>query len=79
MEYRIEKDTMGEMRVPKDKYWGAQTQRSYQNFEIGTEVMPSEITHAFGILKIARAAAIFKIPKACLISRGITSKHISKF
>ena len=63
MEYRIEKDTMGEMRVPKDKYWGAQTQRSYQNFEIGTEVMPREITHAFGILKMAAARANFKLGK----------------
>ncbi len=63
MEYRIEKDTMGEMRVPSDKYWGAQTQRSYQNFEIGTEVMPREITHAFGILKMAAARANFKLGK----------------
>ena len=37
MEYRIEHDSMGEMQVPADKYWGAQTQRSYQNFRIGTE------------------------------------------
>ena len=63
MDYRIEKDTMGEMRVPSDKYWGAQTQRSYQNFEIGTEVMPREITHAFGILKMAAARANFKLGK----------------
>ena len=63
MGYRIEKDTMGEMRVPKDKYWGAQTQRSYQNFEIGLEVMPREITHAFGILKMAAARANFKLGK----------------
>ena len=40
MEYRIEKDTMGEMRVPADKYWGAQTERSHENFLIGGEVMP---------------------------------------
>ncbi|MBS7262375.1 MAG: class II fumarate hydratase [Eubacteriales bacterium] len=57
MEYRIEKDSMGEMRVPADKYWGAQTQRSYQNFRIGGELMPREITHAFGILKKAAALA----------------------
>ena len=43
MEYRIEHDSMGEMKVPADKYWGAQTQRSYQNFRIGTEKMPKEI------------------------------------
>ncbi len=63
MEYRIEKDTMGEMKVPADKYWGAQTQRSYQNFEIGKEVMPREITHAFGILKMAAARANYKLGK----------------
>ena len=55
MEYRIERDSMGEMRVPADKYWGAQTQRSYQNFEIGVETMPKEIINAFGILKKAAA------------------------
>ena len=55
MEYRIEHDTMGEVRVPADKYWGAQTQRSYQNFEIGTEKMPLEIIRSFAILKKAAA------------------------
>lgn len=58
MEYRIEKDTMGEMKVPADKYWGAQTERSHENFRIGTEVMPREITHAFGILKRRRRSPI---------------------
>ena len=57
MEYRIERDSMGEMQVPADRYWGAQTQRSYQNFRIGGEIMPREITHAFGILKKAAAIA----------------------
>ncbi len=57
MEYRIEKDTMGEVRVPADKYWGAQTERSFENFKIGGEIMPREITHAFGILKKAAAIA----------------------
>jgi len=58
MEYRIEHDSMGEVKVPADKYWGAQTQRSCQNFQIGVgiEIMPREITQAFGILK--KAAAI---------------------
>lgn len=53
MDYRIEHDSMGEVKVPNDKYWGAQTQRSHQNFEIGVgiETMPQEIIHAFGILK----------------------------
>ena len=59
MKYRIEKDSMGEMKVPADRYWGAQTQRSCQNFRIGVgiETMPREITHAFGILKKAAAVA----------------------
>jgi len=57
MEFRIERDSMGEMQVPADKYWGAQTQRSKQNFVIGGEIMPREITHAFGILKKAAAIA----------------------
>ena len=57
MEYRIERDSMGEMKVPADKYWGAQTQRSYENFRIGGERMPEEIVHAFGILKKAAALA----------------------
>ncbi len=63
MEYRIEKDTMGEMKVPADKYWAAQTQRSLQNFKIGGEIMPREITHAFGILKKAAAIANFRLGK----------------
>ena len=55
MEYRIEKDTMGEMQVPKDAYWAAQTQRSIQNFRIGEETMPYEITRGFSYLKKAVA------------------------
>lgn len=57
MEYRIEQDSLGTVKVPADRYWGAQTQRSYQNFKIGGEKMPVEITHAFGILKKAAAIA----------------------
>ncbi|MBR2848246.1 MAG: class II fumarate hydratase [Clostridia bacterium] len=59
MEYRIEHDSMGEMKVPADKLWAAQTQRSRENFEIGVgiETMPAEIVHAFGILKKAAALA----------------------
>ena len=56
-EYRIEHDSMGEMKVPADRYWAAQTQRSYQNFKIGTERMPEEILRAFGILKKCAAKA----------------------
>ena len=61
MKYRIERDSMGEMQVPADCYWGAQTQRSLQNFKIGGDVMPREITHAFGILKKAAAIANHRI------------------
>lgn len=59
MEYRIEHDSMGEVKVPADKLWAAQTQRSHENFEIGVgiETMPREIIHAFGILKKAAALA----------------------
>ena len=57
MDYRVERDSMGEMRVPADRYWGAQTQRSYQNFRIGGERMPLEIVRAFGVLKKAAAIA----------------------
>jgi fumarate hydratase class II len=55
MEYRIEKDTMGEMQVPADKYWAAQTQRSVQNFQIGNEKMPIEVVYGFANLKKACA------------------------
>ncbi len=56
MDYRIEKDTMGQVEVPADKYWGAQTQRSRNNFRIGDGRMPLEIIRAFGVLKKAAAA-----------------------
>ena len=59
MQYRIEHESMGEVQVPADKYWGAQTERSHNNFPIGVgiETMPAEIIHAFGILKKAAARA----------------------
>ena len=59
MEYRTEHDSMGEVQVPVDRYWGAQTQRSHENFPIGVgiETMPAEIIHAFGVLKKAAAMA----------------------
>ena len=56
MGYRIEKDTMGEVKVPEEKLWGAQTQRSLENFDIGWEKMPMPIIRSFGVLK--KAAAI---------------------
>lgn len=61
MEYRIEKDTMGEIKVPADKHWGAQTQRSKENFKIGNERMPLEIVKAFAILKRSAAIANAKL------------------
>ena len=57
MEYRLEHDTMGEVRVPADCYWGAQTQRSFENFRIGTEKMPPEVIRAFAVVKLAAARA----------------------
>ncbi len=67
MEYRIEHDTIGEVKVPADKYWGAQTQRSKQNFKIGEEAsMPKEVIKAFAILKKAAAQTnheLGKLPK----------------
>ncbi|BCG58216.1 class II fumarate hydratase [Paenibacillus sp. URB8-2] len=67
MEFRIEKDTFGELRVPEDKYWGAQTQRSLQNFRIGGEKMPLEVIYALALIKKAAAkvnAGLSLLPEA---------------
>ncbi|MCA1012120.1 class II fumarate hydratase [Halobacillus halophilus] len=61
MDYRIEKDTIGEIQVPSEKYWGAQTQRSKQNFPIGNEKMPKEVIEGFAILKKSAARANFEL------------------
>ena len=61
MDYRIEHDTMGEVRVPANRCWGAQTQRSHENFPIGTEKIPQEIIHAFAVRKKAAALANCKL------------------
>ena len=61
MEYRIEHDSMGEVKVPAERCWGAQTQRSFENFRIGTERMPAEIVRAFALLKKAAALANRKL------------------
>ena len=89
MEYRIEKDTMGEVKVPLDKYWGAQTERSRNNFKIGPEAsMPIEIVHAFAQLKKAAAHAncelgVLDVNKKNLISEAcdeiIEGKHDDQF
>lgn len=55
MEYRVEKDTIGEINVPADKLWGAQTQRSKENFKIGQEKMPKQVVYAFALLKKSAA------------------------
>jgi fumarate hydratase, class II len=57
MNYRMEHDTLGDVKVPADKYWGAQTQRSLENFKIGNNLMPKEVIEAFAILKKAAADA----------------------
>ncbi|MDY2990872.1 MAG: class II fumarate hydratase [Hornefia butyriciproducens] len=59
--YRIEHDTMGEVKVPADRYWGAQTERSFENFKIGTHRMPPEVIRAFAVLKKAAAQANEKL------------------
>ncbi|MDF2713201.1 MAG: fumarate hydratase [Paenibacillus sp.] len=63
MEYRIEKDTLGEVKVPADKLWAAQTQRSFENFKIGTERMPVELIRVFAMLKKSAALANLKLGK----------------
>lgn len=73
--HRVEKDTMGELKVPSEKYWGAQTARSLQNFKIGKDKMPIEVVHAFGILKKACALAnsdlgLLEKEKSDLISKA---------
>lgn len=72
--YRKEKDSIGYIDVPADKYWAAQTQRSIENFKIGGQQMPLEIVHAFAILKMAAArtnrdAGVLKAAKATLIEK----------
>ena len=74
MKYRIEKDSIGDVKVPVDKYWGAQTQRSRQNFKIGDNLMPIEVIQAYAILKKAAAITNNKLgvlskPKAGLIGK----------
>jgi fumarate hydratase class II len=79
MEYRIEHDSMGEVKVPADCLWAAQTQRSHENFEIGVgiETMPKEIISAFGVLK--KAAAIQMPSRKCWIysqTKGRSTKAL---
>ena len=75
MDFRIEHDSMGEVKVPADRYWAAQTQRSSENFRIGVgiEVMPREITHAFGILKKAAAMANAQLKPEKMTAEKLTA------
>ncbi len=87
MEYRIEKDSMGEIRVEETRLWGAQTQRSFENFKIGEEKMPKEIIRAFAVVKKAAALTNLNLGKldgeiaggiaaACdEVSTGIWDEH----
>ncbi len=84
---RIESDSMGEIAVPANKYWGAQTERSLHHFDIGKDIMPIEVTHAFGILKKAAALTNFDLGKlskdkadlivkaADEVSKGLLDEH----
>lgn len=75
MNYRIEKDTMGEVKVPADKYWGAQTERSRNNFKIGPEAsMPAEIIEAFAYLKKAAAHANYDLGVLPIEKKELISK-----
>lgn len=84
MEFRLEKDTFGELKVPADKYWGAQTQRSLQNFKIGAEKMPLELVRALTLIKRSAAkvnAALGKLDpdKADAIVRAADEVLEGKF
>lgn len=84
---RVESDSMGNIEVPADKYWGAQTERSLHHFNIGKDIMPREVTHAFGILKKAAALTNLELGKlsqdkadlivkaAEEVSKGILDDH----
>lgn len=68
---RIETDSMGEIAVPANKYWGAQTERSLHHFNIGSDIMPREVTHAFGILKAAAALTNLELGKLTKEEAGL--------
>ena len=75
MEYRIEKDTLGEVQVPKDVYWGAQTERSRSNFKIGeSSSMPLEIVYGFAYLKKAAAYTNYKLGVLDKFKRDLISQ-----
>ncbi|EIJ81986.1 fumarate hydratase [Bacillus methanolicus PB1] len=77
-DYRIEKDTLGEVKVPADKYWGAQTQRSKENFKIGTEKMPIEVIYALVHIKKAAAIVNYKLGKLSEEKKNAITKACSE-
>ena len=89
MKYRLEKDTLGEVRVPADRYWGAQTQRSIENFKIGaSHSIPQGVIEAFGYLKKAAATINFELGVlshdkmkmiAVFVTRSLTGSWMSIF
>lgn len=74
MEFRVERDTMGEVKVPYDKYWGAQTERSRNNFKIGKEKMPIELIHAFAYVKQAAAKVNYSLGDLSQVKRDAILK-----
>lgn len=78
MEYRIERDTMGEVKVPADKYWGAQTERSRNNFKIGNEKMPIELVRAFAYVKQAAAKVNYDLGDLSEVKRTPSSRFAAK-
>lgn len=74
LKYRIEHDSMGEVQVPEEAYWGAQTQRSFQNFKIGHERMPIQLIHAFAILKKAAAIANYQLGRLDEVRKDLISQ-----
>ena len=74
MEYRIEHDSLGEVKVPADKYWGAQTERSHENFPIGMEKIPMEVIRAFALLKKGAAFANKNLGKLDEERQGLIAK-----
>ncbi|MCR5691964.1 MAG: class II fumarate hydratase, partial [Eubacterium sp.] len=74
MQYRIEHDSMGEIKVPADRYWGAQTQRSFENFKIGIEKIPADVIQAFSYLKEAAAVANFNLDRMDQKSKDLISQ-----
>ncbi len=72
--FRTESDTMGNIEVPADRYWGAQTQRSLHHFAIGTDTMPEAVIRAFGVLKLASARVNHALGKLTVEKRDLIER-----